>query len=141
MAAGAGEYSLKLDDKGRIILPAKVRPALASGAHLTRGQDHCLFLFSEAQFDAHRESMAEATPPGMPAVAFDRIFYSSVVTTDVDKQGRLNIPPALRAYAELERDLVVIVLATRMEIWSAAGWAAYLERYESAYASLSEGVR
>ncbi|MDR0432150.1 MAG: division/cell wall cluster transcriptional repressor MraZ [Bifidobacteriaceae bacterium] len=141
MPAAFGEFRLKLDEKGRIVLPAKTRPQLAGGTYLTRGQDRCLFLFSEDQFAAYRERMAEDAPSGMPAMAFDRIFYSSVAAADVDKQGRLTIPPALREYAGLERDLVIVALERRMEVWSAGAWDAYYERYVTPYAALNEGVR
>jgi MraZ protein len=141
MAEAWGEFRLKLDDKGRIITPARSRPAFAGGTYLTRGQDRCLFLFSASQFEAYRQRMAQSAPEGMPAMAFDRIFYSSVAAGDLDKQGRLTIPPALRQYAGLDRDLVAIALDSRIEIWDAAAWDAYYERFVADYSSLHEGVR
>jgi MraZ protein len=141
MAAALGTFWQKLDDKGRIILPAKARAELAGGTYLTRGQDRCLFLFSSDQFDAHRSDTAAAAPPGMPALAFDRVFFSSVVAQDPDKQGRITIPGELREYAGLDRDLAVIGLEKRMEIWDADRWNAYLDAYVADFSSLDEGVR
>ncbi|MDR1152662.1 MAG: division/cell wall cluster transcriptional repressor MraZ [Bifidobacteriaceae bacterium] len=141
MAAAFGEFRLKLDEKGRIILPAKTRPQLADGTYLTRGQDRCLFLFSDAQFEAYRRHMADNAPTGIPPMAFDRIFYSSVVAADLDKQGRLTVPAPLRQYAGLERDLVIVALERRMELWDAAAWDSYYDRYVLSYSTLNEGVR
>jgi MraZ protein len=141
MVAAFGTFRQKLDDKGRIILPAKARADLAAGTFLTAGQDRCVFLFSQSQFDAYRAAKAQDSPPGMPAMAFDRVLFSSVVTQEVDKQGRITIPPDLRSYAGLDRDLAVIGLESRMEIWDAEAWTAYLAQYEQEFASLQEGVR
>jgi MraZ protein len=135
-----GHSSNKLDEKGRVILPPRARAALATGAYLTRGHDNCVYLFSKPQFDDNRERNRANTPPGMPAIAFERIFYSSVVTADVDKQGRVTIPPLLRQYADLSRDLVIIGLEDRMEIWDAARWQSYLDEYVDQYAQLYEEV-
>jgi MraZ protein len=141
MVAALGTFWQKLDEKGRLILPAKARAELAGGTYLTRGQGNCVFLFSEAQFEAYRAERALTTPPGMPAIAFDRIFFSSVVAQEPDKQGRITISQDLRDYAHLDRDLAVIGLAHRMEIWDAAAWNQYLAAYEAEFSQLSEGVR
>jgi MraZ protein len=141
MVAALGTFLLKLDDKNRIILPAKARVDLAPGTYLTRGQDRCVFLFSEQQFADYRQEMADQAPPGMPAMAFDRVFFSSVVPQNLDKQGRLTIPSDLRDYAGLDRELAVIGLEKRMEIWDAAAWTAYLDQYIAEFSALSDGVR
>ncbi|MDR3360211.1 MAG: division/cell wall cluster transcriptional repressor MraZ [Bifidobacteriaceae bacterium] len=141
MSEAWGASFVKLDEKGRVILPAKTRAALAGGTYLTRGYDRCVFLFSKPQFDAHRERIRAETPPEMPAIAFDRMFFRSVVTQDIDKQGRITIPPLLRQYASLERDLVVIAMEARMEIWDAANWQAYEDQYIDLYAQMGKGAR
>jgi MraZ protein len=141
MVAAFGTSWQKLDEKGRIILPAKSRPELAAGTYLTRGQDRCVFLFSEAQFEAYRQETALNAPPGIPPIAFDRVFFSSVVAQDIDKQGRITVPAELRDYAGLERELAVVGLAKRMEIWDAKRWNSYLDLYVAEFSDLSEGVR
>jgi MraZ protein len=141
MSEAWGASFIKLDDKNRIILPAKFRAALADGAYLTRGHDECVFLFSRPQFDTYREHTRAHAPPGMPAIAFDRVFYSSVVIQEPDKQGRITIPQMLRDYAGLSRDLAVIGMEERMEIWDGDRWQTYLSEFEPMYAKLSEGVR
>ncbi|MDR1824962.1 MAG: division/cell wall cluster transcriptional repressor MraZ [Bifidobacteriaceae bacterium] len=141
MSDAYGESLIKLDDKNRIIVPANARAALADGVYLTRGQNQCLFLFSKTQFEAYRLANRARAPEGMPAIAFDRIFYSSVSAQEMDRQGRVTIPPALRQYAGLERDLAVIGLEERLEVWAAATWQAYLDQYTELYSALEEGVR
>jgi MraZ protein len=136
-----GASFIKLDDKGRIILPSKARSSFKEGTYLTRGQDQCLFLFTKTQFDTYREHNRTQAPPGMPAIAFDRVFFSSVVPQDPDKQGRISIPTSLREYAGLTRELAVIGMEQRMEIWDADRWQSYLDQYVEQYSQLQEGVR
>ncbi|MDR2379969.1 MAG: cell division/cell wall cluster transcriptional repressor MraZ, partial [Bifidobacteriaceae bacterium] len=123
MSEAWGGFSVKLDDKHRVIVPPKARPALEiGGTYLTRGQDRCIALFSRPQFDEYREKIRLSVPADMPAVAFDRLFFNSVVTQDMDKQGRVTIPLKLREYASLDRDLMVTLLDNRIEIWDAGKW-------------------
>jgi MraZ protein len=141
MSEAFGASFIKLDEKGRVILPAKARADLSDGAYLTLGQDKCLFLFTKPQFDAFRQQNRAQAPPGMPAIAFDRIFFSGVVVQDPDKQGRITIAAALREYAGLTRELAVIGMEERMEIWDAGRWQTYMNQYIEQYAQLNEGVR
>jgi MraZ protein len=136
-----GESFIKLDDAGRVILPSKIRPAMAEGTYLTKGQGDCVFLFSKSQFNAYRERNRAEVPPGMAALDFDRVFYASVVVQNIDRQGRISIPSRLRHYAGLVRELAVIGLETHLEIWDADRWSAYLENIQRQYSELKEGVR
>jgi MraZ protein len=136
-----GTANIKLDDKNRMILPAKARASFADGTYLTRGQSECIFLFTRSQFDAYREMNRNQVPQGMPAIAFDRIFFSSVVAQDQDKQGRIGIPQSLREYAGLTRELTVITMEARMEIWDTERWQVYLDQYAKPFSQLVEGVR
>jgi len=122
-----GSFLVKLDEKGRIILPSKTRAGLAGGVYLTIGQDLCLYAFSADQLDRYiRLSQGEETKTVVPS-AFERLFKASVVTQTPDKQGRIIIAPALRRHAGLERELIVIGLGHRLEIWDVARWQAYQE--------------
>jgi MraZ protein len=129
---------IKLDDKNRVIMPPKTRPSLAGGVYLAKGQDKCLYLYSKPQFDAQREQNRLNPPPGMPPIAFKRMFFSSVVFQNMDKQGRVLVPFKLREYAGLVRDLALIVLEDWIEIWDAASWEAYEAVYGPMYAQLFE---
>ncbi|MDR0945582.1 MAG: division/cell wall cluster transcriptional repressor MraZ [Bifidobacteriaceae bacterium] len=136
MVTALGTFLQKLDEKGRIVLPSKARAELSEGGYLTRGQTHCVYLFSERQFQAYRDQMREQVPEGMPAAAFNRLLFASVVSITPDKTNRVSIPEPLRQYARLERDLAVLGLEDRMEIWDAQSWQDYQAKYERQFSDL-----
>ena len=135
-----GTHSPRLDDKGRLFLPAKFRDELAGGIVVTKGQERCLFVFPTAEFRSMTQRMAEAPMTSGPARDFLRVFFAGASDEVPDKQGRITIPPALREYAGLSKDCVVIGANTRLEIWDAEQWASYLEQKEQSFSSLSEEV-
>ena len=103
-----GTYSPRLDTKGRIILPAKFREELSAGLVLTRGQERCLYVFSAEEFERIHEQMRSAPLSSRQARDYMRVFLSGASDEVPDKQGRVTIPAALREYARLDRELVVI---------------------------------
>lgn len=133
-----GTYTPKLDEKGRLILPAKFRARLAPGLVLTRGQERCLFLLPMDEFGRMYEQVRQAPVTSRQARDYLRVFLSGASDEVPDKQGRVVIPPALRAYAGLERDVAVIGAGTRVEVWDAAAWETYLAEQESAYSDTAE---
>jgi MraZ protein len=135
-----GTYAPKLDDKGRIILPAKFRDELEGGVVLTRGQDRCIYVFSTREFEELHERMRQAPVTSKQARDYMRVFLSGAHAETPDKQHRITIPAALRAYAGLDRDLAVIGAGSRAEIWDAAAWDEYLTANESAFADTAEEV-
>ena len=135
-----GTYAPKLDDKGRIILPAKFRDELEGGVVLTRGQDRCIYVFSTREFEELHERMRQAPVTSKQARDYMRVFLSGAHAETPDKQHRVTIPPALRAYAGLGRDLAVIGAGSRAEIWDAEAWDEYLTANESAFADTAEEV-
>jgi len=135
-----GTFSPKLDDKGRLILPAKYRDELGDGLVITRGQERCLYVFSESEFEAIQERMRKAPLTSKKARDFQRVFLSGAHDEVPDKQHRVTIPSALRKYAGLERDLAVIGNGTRAEIWDADAWTAYLAEQEEIFAELEDEV-
>ncbi len=135
-----GTYAPKLDDKGRIILPAKFRDELEGGVVLTRGQDRCIYVFSTREFEELHERMRQAPVTSKQARDYMRVFLSGAHAETPDKQHRVTIPPALRAYAGLGRDLTVIGAGSRAEIWDAEAWDQYLTETESAFADTAEEV-
>ena len=129
-----GTYSPKLDEKGRLFLPAKYREELARGVVITNGQEHCLYVFPEAEFERIAEEMR--APAATKAVRdYSRVFFAGAFAEMPDKQGRVTIPQGLRDYAGLQRDCVVIGANTRLEIWDEAAWTAYLADQEDAFAA------
>lgn len=135
-----GTYEPKLDDKGRLILPAKFRDELASGVVVTRGQERCLYAFPRAEFEDMHARMRTAPLTSKQSRDYMRVFLSGASDEIPDKQGRVTIPPILRRYAGLQRDLAVIGSGSKIEIWDAQAWESYLAEQEDAYADLAEEV-
>ena len=135
-----GTYSPRLDDKGRLFLPAKFRDELAEGLVMTKGQERCLYVFAISEFGRLTERLREAPLTAKGARDYSRVFFASAHDDVPDKQGRVTVPPPLREYAGLDRDCVVIGANTRVEIWDAAAWASYLSGQEEQFSSLSEEV-
>lgn len=135
-----GTYEPRLDEKGRLILPAKFRDELAEGLVITKGQEHCLYVWPLAEFGRITEQLRNAPVTSKATRDYLRVFFAGASDEKVDKQGRVTVPPPLRAYAGLRRDCVVIGANNRVEIWGAAAWQHYLAEQEDAFASLSEEV-
>lgn len=135
-----GTYEPKLDDKGRLILPAKYREQLVDGLVLTRGQERCLYVFPTDEFQELYTKIRQAPLTSKQARDYTRLMLSGASDESPDKQGRVTIPAALREYAGLERDLTVIGVGTRAEIWDTSAWTEYLQRQEEEFASTEEEV-
>ncbi len=132
-----GTYSPRLDDKGRLFLPAKFRDDLAGGVVITKGQEHCLFVFTRADF-ARMAEQRQAPLSDKGQRAYNRMFFSSASDEVPDRQGRVTVPAPLRAYADLDHDCVVVGANTRLEIWDAAAWSQWQAGQEEAFADLDE---
>ncbi len=133
-----GTHRPRLDEKGRLFLPAKYRDELAAGLVITKGQERCLYVFPAAEF----QQLTEALRPGPGAAKvlrdYSRLFFASASDETPDKQGRVTIPQALREYAALVKDCVVIGANTRLEIWAAAAWEAYEAQQNDTFSSAEE---
>lgn len=135
-----GTFTPRLDEKGRLILPAKFRDELADGLVITRGQERCLYVFSEAEFEVMHGRVREAPLTSKQARDYLRVFLSGAHPEKPDKQHRVTVPQSLREYAGLDRELAVIGAGTRAEIWDAGAWEKYLAAQESAFADIEEEV-
>jgi MraZ protein len=135
-----GTYTPKLDEKGRLILPAKFREQLAGGLMVTRGQEHCLYVWPQAEIDRITERLREAPVSNKATRDYVRMFSSASSDERPDKQGRITIPPKLREWASLNKDVVVIGAMNRLEIWDESAWTSYSEEQEEAFAALSDEV-
>lgn len=135
-----GTHTPKLDDKGRVILPAKFRDDLGAGVVVTRGQERCLYVFSAAEFERVHERIREAPLSNKQARDFLRMFLSGASDEKPDGQNRITIPPALRTYAGLERELVVTGVGAHAEIWNADAWNAYAAGNEETYSDMEQEV-
>src|SRR5450432_1560646 len=129
-----------MDDKGRLFLPAKYREELSAGLVLTKGQERCLYVFPEPEFGRITEALRTAPVTAKAVRDYSRVFFASASDEMPDKQGRVTIPAALREYAGLQLDCVVIGANTRLEIWDASSWTSYLDQQEDAFSDASEEV-
>ncbi|MGO2746030.1 division/cell wall cluster transcriptional repressor MraZ [Microbacterium sp.] len=135
-----GTHSPKLDDKGRVILPAKFREDLGGGIVVTRGQERCLYVFSTAEFEAMHERIRQAPLSNKQARDFLRMFLSGASAEMPDSQNRITVPAHLRQYAGLEKELIVTGVGAHAEIWDAAAWNDYLAAGEDNYSELEQEV-
>lgn len=135
-----GTHHPRLDDKGRLTMPARFREALGEGLVMTKGQDRCLYVFPQADFARTTERLAAAPVTDKRTRDFLRVFYSGATDEVPDRQGRVTIPPALRHYASLSRDCTVIGANTRIEVWDTAAWERFMAAQEQAFSELEDEV-
>jgi MraZ protein len=135
-----GTHQPRLDEKGRLFLPAKYREELAGGVVITRGQERCLFVWPRDEFTRITEKLRNSPVTDKGARDYSRVLFSGASDELPDRQGRITVPAALRAYAGLQRDCVVIGANTRLEIWDSQAWETYLAAQEDSFAEASEEV-
>ncbi len=135
-----GTHTPRLDDKGRLILPARFREQMEAGVVVTRGQERCLYVFPADEFTRIAGQLRQAPVTSKTARDYLRVFLSGASDEVPDRQGRITLPPTLRAYAGLERDCAVIGAGERVEIWDATAWETYLGEQESVFAEQAQEV-
>lgn len=133
-----GEYQHSIDDKGRLIIPAKFRDALGQSFVVTRGLDNCLFVYPQKEWSAMEQKLKALPLMKADARAFTRFFLAGATECELDKQGRVNIPGNLREHAGLEKDCVIIGVSSRVEIWSKENWEAYSNLSEQSFNEIAE---
>jgi MraZ protein len=133
-----GTHTPRLDDKGRLALPAKFRTELEGGLVITKGQERCLFVFPMAEFTRITELLRSAPVTQRSVRDFSRVFFASASHEVPDGQGRITVPGQLREYAGLSKDCVVIGANSRVEVWDAAAWQNYLDSTEQSFADAEE---
>ena len=133
-----GTYTPKVDDKGRLFLPAKFRDALSEGLVITQGQENCLTVWPEATFMAEARRAQETPMTNKDARDYRRVLFAGAEQGTPDKQGRIGISPILRASAGIERDVVVAGVGDRVEIWNPQRWAEYSSGAQAKFAELDE---
>ncbi|WP_127357689.1 division/cell wall cluster transcriptional repressor MraZ [Actinacidiphila soli] len=135
-----GTYAPRLDDKSRLVLPAKFREPLAEGLVITKGQERCLYVWPLAEFQAMTERLRDVPVTSKSARDYMRVLFAGAHDEVPDKQGRVTLPQALREYAGLRRDCAVIGANTRVEVWDTTAWEGYLAAQEDAFSALSQEV-
>ena len=120
-----GEYEHSLDAKGRLIMPAKLREDLGEKFIITKGLDGCLFGFSQTEWTNFEEKLKTLPLTNKNARDFVRFFLSGATECEIDKQGRFLIASNLREYAGMEKEIAIIGVGTRIEIWKKEKWKKY----------------
>ncbi len=134
-----GEYEHTIDDKNRLTLPARFRDDLAGGVVLTRGLDECLDVYARTDWIGLVEArLAPLDPFSKEARELKRFFFSAASDAELDKQGRVLVPPALHRHARLGREVVVTGVHDHLEIWNRAAWADHVTKVEGSADGVAE---
>ena len=133
-----GEYSHTIDDKGRLAVPKKFRLDLEGGAVVTRGLDHCLFLYTRNEWLKLAEKLANLPFAQSNSRAFARLMLAGAMDVEVDKQGRIILPEYLREFSGIKKEVVIAGLYNRLEIWNAEEWEKYKEKTEKESNEIAE---
>ncbi len=120
-----GEYQHGLDTKGRLILPVRIREELGSHFVITKGLDGCLFIFTPQAWQDFSDRLNQLPTSSKKARKLKRYFIGSSLDCDTDKQGRFLIPPVLRSFAEIDKDVTILGVSDKIEIWSTEKYEAY----------------
>jgi MraZ protein len=136
----SGTFRPRLDEKGRLFLPAKYRERLSGGLVVTRGQERSLYIYAMDEFLKVADQMRQAPQSSKVARDYIRVFLSGASDEIPDKQGRFTIPANLRQYAGLDREVTVIGAGSRLEVWDTTVWNDYLAATEQSYADTAEEV-
>ncbi|HEY3106269.1 MAG TPA: division/cell wall cluster transcriptional repressor MraZ [Gaiellaceae bacterium] len=134
-----GEYEHTLDEKNRLTLPAKFRQALGGGVVVTRGMDGCLFVFTRDDWGTFVSARLEGLNPfSREARQMSRFMFAGATETELDKQGRIMLPPALMEHGRLGREVVVAGVRDHVEIWDRAAWREQLKEVEGSVELVAE---
>ncbi|MEW6088234.1 MAG: division/cell wall cluster transcriptional repressor MraZ [bacterium] len=133
-----GEYHFTLDEKGRLSIPAKMRQKRKGIFTVTRGLEKCLFVFTPDEWKKWEKKISATPTTQKDARSFVRFLLSGATECEVNEQGRINLPVTLRQYAGINRDVVVIGVGNRIEIWSKENWEKYLSESEKIFEDAAE---
>jgi MraZ protein len=133
-----GEYNHTIDNKSRVIIPSKIRDSLGMKFIMTKGLDHCLFVYPQEEWNIFENKLKKLPLTQKDARAFVRFFFAGAVECEVDKQGRVLIPANLREHAKLKTDAVIIGVSNRLEIWDKDLWTAYNDDDDLSYDNIAE---
>ncbi|ATW25062.1 division/cell wall cluster transcriptional repressor MraZ [Candidatus Formimonas warabiya] len=133
-----GEFQHTIDPKGRLFIPVKFREGLGETFVVTKGLDNCLFAYSMNEWKTLETKLKALPFTKADARAFMRLFFSGATECELDKQGRILLPANHREYALLDKEVVVIGVSSRVEIWSKERWTAYNEQAGKEYENLAE---
>lgn len=133
-----GEYTHSLDEKGRVVMPSRFRAELATGCVLTKGQERCLYVFPQDRWEEEANAVLRLPRTDRRARNYSRSFFASASDQSLDRAGRCQIPEPLRAYAGLTKDVTVVGVADRIEIWDSTTWRDVATVADDYYADIEE---
>ena len=137
-----GEYFNSIDRKGRLILPAKFRET--AKAHfierffVTRGLDKCLFMLSEEEWRSQENKLKAMPFTKQQSRTFNRLYFSGAADVVFDSQGRILLPQNLKEYAEIKKDVVIVGVSSRIEIWAKDKWHEFYGNSRQSYEEIAE---
>ena len=139
-----GEHEHSLDKKSRFVLPAKFRETFKENyvekLYLTRGLDRCLFLFTEEEWKSQEQKFKALPFTKSEARKFTRLYFAGATEIIPDKQGRILIPGYLKEYAGIQRQIMIVGIASRIEIWSREGWKEFYQKSREVFEDIAEGL-
>jgi len=135
-----GEYQHTLDSKYRLTMPAKLREGLGGKFILTKGLDNCIFVYPMDEWKHIEEKLHSLPLTRSDVRSFVRFFFSGATEIEPDKQGRMVLPVNLREYAHIDKDVVIIGVGSRVEIWSIDKWTNYNNVTEESFAEIAESL-
>ena len=118
-----GEYNHTVDAKGRVIVPSRFRDKLGDEFIVTKGLDDCLYVYENSEWEKFAEKLSNLSIANRDSRKITRFFLSGATTCEVDKQGRILLPAVLREFAALDKDVVLVGVGARIEIWSSQRWS------------------
>ena len=139
-----GEYKHGIDQKGRIILPARFREICVENGYdrffLTRGLDQCIFMFTEQEWRQQEQKFKALSFTRKESRSFNRLFFSGAVEVLPDKQGRFVLPPFLKTYADIQQKIVVLGISNRIEIWDEDQWMKFYDTSNQSFEQIAENM-
>ena len=139
-----GEYDHTIDEKGRLIVPSKLRAPMKDNFidrfFVTRGFEKCLFIFAEQEWRRIEEKFRQLPITKSVARSLASNFYSAACESDCDKQGRILIPKRLLDYAGLQKEVIIIGVSKRIEVWDKENWKIYSEKSLENYEQAAEDI-
>ena len=135
-----GQYQHSIDAKGRVSIPAKFRDALGESFVITQGLDNCLFVYPMNEWQALEDKLKKLSFTKAKARAFSRLFFSGADGVEPDKLGRALVAAHLRKFAGLDKEVIIIGVGNRLEIWDSAHWSGYSEEAAADYEALAEDL-
>jgi MraZ protein len=137
-----GEYEHTIDKKGRLIIPSKFRDSFKEydieRLYITRGLDRCLFLFTENEWKSQESKFKSISFTKSESRKFNRIYFAGATNIECDRQGRILIPKYLKDYAGIKRDVMIIGVSNRIEVWSKEAWQHYYNGAKDSFEDIAE---